>query len=625
MRVATAAALAAIALSIAATPATPTARGPDGRRLPLETDTFTAYLVRGSDTTRVGFAIDQLEAQGGRLIRVYRSEDQVVGKLLDTIVDQRADIRPVSIVQHSTFERAAVAFGPTGLTGWHRMIGSDSTPVANAPSADVYDGASLDLFVRASALAAGVELSVRVYRVDADTTADVHATVSGPTTVGGRACWVVRARFLDTPVTFWVDTATRALRRQVIERRQGDAVMLAAEPVDAHLVPDLDSDAWTRGMALFNQNRLQPAALLLFYGSLESPADGRRLDWAAETLRRLGGLSGAVLLARRASRLGTCDAFAEAVIGTAYNPQSSTWDSVSYDSTWVHLKRAVGCDPGDGNGWIVLWGEALRRDDTALAQDAVRHLYNTGFLAPGLLELARWTLQSAPPRAVLLARGDLDTYGPLAVQLMETLRPDIAVVNQPMLQLPWYTLRVNRETGLPLPVGADSLRAAALKGEVPEGLGDSVVALWRRRAADGTLGRVLLFPITNPPNPSESAPGKLRLVGPARRVDPDPNAPDVDTAVTRVTLGSLNAARWAGPLVSAQDRSPLRRSTAVPPAVYPVFVTALYAQALWHAGQKDVARQVVNRGQAFGVAAGLDSAYVAAAFTAVDSAIGPRR
>ena len=620
MRAATYAALAAIALSTAASPGTSARRAPDGRRLPMQTDTFTTYLARGSDTIRIGFVIDQLERQGDRVVRVYKSEDQVEGKLLDSIVDEQSGLRPVSHVQHSSFFRAAVAFTPSGVAGWRLELAGDSMPVGKSFSGAVYDGVSFDLFVRASDLANGAELEAPFYLIEADSVAVLHASVSGPAAVNGRACWVVRASFAGTPVTFWVDTATRALRRQALEVRQG-TLILASGPVDPREIPAIDSDAWTRGLALYNQNQLQPAVPLLLYASLDSPSVGRRLDWAAETVRRLGAVAGAVALARRASRLGPCDAFADEVLGAAFNPQFTSWDSVNYDSTWTHLKHATSCDSNDGNAWILLWGEALRRDDTGLAQDAVRHLYTTGFLTPGLLELARWTLASAPAGAVVLAGGDVDTYGPLAVQTVEAFRPDVKVVNQSMLQLPWYALRVEREVDLPLPLSADSLRAEDRQGDIPQGLGDSVVALWRRLAVSGKLGRVLLFPITNPPKTSGMGLGRLRLIGPVRQVVADADSVDVDTAATRQTLASLRPSLWVGPMISAQDRSPLRRATSLPPVIYPVHVFALYADALLHAGRTAASSEAFRTAQGFGTAAGLDSARVLTTFESVDSAL----
>jgi hypothetical protein len=49
--------------------------------------------------------------------------------------------------------------------------------------------------------------------------------VGGSEEIGGRPTWRVEADFVGMPVIFWIDKATRAIRRQVI-RMGPDAMVL---------------------------------------------------------------------------------------------------------------------------------------------------------------------------------------------------------------------------------------------------------------------------------------------------------------------------------------------------------------------------------------------------------------
>src|SRR5262245_53055526 len=55
----------------------------DGRRLQVGIDSFIVYLLRGSDTTRIGQVSDELRSDGDRLIRLYRQDDRIFGVMTD--------------------------------------------------------------------------------------------------------------------------------------------------------------------------------------------------------------------------------------------------------------------------------------------------------------------------------------------------------------------------------------------------------------------------------------------------------------------------------------------------------------------------------------------------------------
>jgi hypothetical protein len=387
----------------------------------------------------------------------------------------------------------------------------------------------------------------------------------------------------------------------------GGLLLACAGPVTAQVA--VDSNPFDRAMARYSRNRLKEALPLFLQAAQDSPADVERQNWLAETQRRIGSLDEAVRTARGAATLAGCSSFTYAILGAAFSPQYSTWEQANYDSTWSYLHRAVACDPSDGNAWLLMWGEALRRGETPLVERALRSLVRSGFLTAPNMELARWVLRTLPPRAILLTAGDMDTYPALAAQVMEHVRPDVVVVNEPMLDLPWYALQFGR-AGLVLPVPEDSLAADARRGTVTGDLKDSVLALWRRMAAAGTLHRPLLFALsTGEPGPSERREaGRLRLIGAARMVVPDSDSAAVDTAAARHALSLLEATRWRGAALSPQDRSAVRRAAQVPPALYVVYLSAQYGLELLKARRVADARRVLANAQAFGAAVTLDPA-----------------
>lgn len=63
-------------------------------------------------------------------------------------------------------------------------------------------------------------------------------------------------------------------------------------------------------------------------------------------------------------------------------------------------------------------------------------------------ELASRLLSSAPPRAVLFAHGDNDTYPLWYLQRVEGVRRDVTVVTLPMLGAQWYREELRRRSGL---------------------------------------------------------------------------------------------------------------------------------------------------------------------------------
>lgn len=65
--------------------------------------------------------------------------------------------------------------------------------------------------------------------------------------------------------------------------------------------------------------------------------------------------------ARKSLQLDSRNSFAHLVIADIYNQTYGKWDGASEDSTWTNLMEAVKYDSSDGNAWIEVLVEAIRR------------------------------------------------------------------------------------------------------------------------------------------------------------------------------------------------------------------------------------------------------------------------
>jgi hypothetical protein len=207
---------------------------PDGKLLHAGTDSLAIYLVRGTDTTRTGTAVDELRAidEGGRVVwqRVYRSTDRLLGTRVDTLVDVQSTLMPVRHRGESTTGRDYLDFGADSVKGWvTRMSQRDSLVVAAPLPATVYNGSSFDLVLRAAPLSDTWQATVPAFLSNTRSVVSLPARVDGTEIVGGEPTWRVKADFAGLPVTFWIGKSSRSLRRQAMQIRP-DVVILFAAP-----------------------------------------------------------------------------------------------------------------------------------------------------------------------------------------------------------------------------------------------------------------------------------------------------------------------------------------------------------------------------------------------------------
>jgi tetratricopeptide (TPR) repeat protein len=355
--------------------------------------------------------------------------------------------------------------------------------------------------------------------------------------------------------------------------------------------------ALNEALALYRENKLEQALPLLEELVAQDKNVPETYVWLAETYRRLGKKEEAVNTARRALELDPCNSFAHLVIAEAVNPVMGQWAQANSDSTWFHVMKAVECDSTDGNPWLLVWGEAIRRGESALMQKALRRLVETGFLTKAALAYGRWMLRGLPEKAILLTNGDMDTYPPCAVQEVEGLRRDVAIVNRGTLNKDWYARFIRDNYGVPLPFDDAHLdRLDSYKDDQGNLVtpSDQIFRGWLDQKANGPFTRPLAVAVTVDESYWSSARNNMRFAGPFFQWCDATTAQTPDTASMHASVEGLTPDDFVGPWVSDQDRSPIRRVYTKNIARNVTETVTLYGESLLKANRLPEANRWAN-------------------------------
>lgn len=321
--------------------------------------------------------------------------------------------------------------------------------------------------------------------------------------------------------------------------------------------PDLDE-----GLGFYRQNQLEEALPLLEHAVEQDPQNPDAYAWLAETYRRSKQIDKAISAARKAIEIDPCHSFAHTVLADAFNPHYGPWEGVNSDSTWDHLLKAVTCDSSDGNAWLGIWTEAIRRGELYLEKKALHSIVETGFLASAVLSYNRWMLRHLPADAILLTNGDMDTYPAVAIQEVEQFRKDVAVVNNSLLNTPWYARFIRDRYEIPLPFRDSELDSL---GPYRDENGNVVLVSkqifsgWLNLRQSGVFPHPIAISVTVSQNVVSEIKDHLTLGGAYWLWNPDPVETILDTVVIRNSLASINPDHFVGSFVSPNDRSPIRR------------------------------------------------------------------
>ena len=194
--------------------------GVDGKRLRLGIDSMAVYLVQGRDSVPTGMLWDELrvvdENGSAVLQRVYRSQDQVMGVRVDTLVDQYSSLLALRHRSRSSRSQEFLDFTSGRVRGWVRLANGDSSDVDVAIPPSVHNGNSFDLILRAAPLATGWSTEVPSFLASTRSIVPLRARVVGREVIDGESCWRVDADFGGTAVSFWIHEQSRDLWQQVM-------------------------------------------------------------------------------------------------------------------------------------------------------------------------------------------------------------------------------------------------------------------------------------------------------------------------------------------------------------------------------------------------------------------------
>lgn len=357
------------------------------------------------------------------------------------------------------------------------------------------------------------------------------------------------------------------------------------------------------GLSLYRQNRLEEARPLLEGAVLQNPQNADAHAWLAETYRRLQQTDKAIGSARKALELDPGHSFAHVVLAWAYNPLYCSWEEANSDTAWHHLLEAAKCDSTDGNVWIGIWVEALRRGEGNLEKKALRLFTESEFFTPALLAYNRWMLRHLPKNALLLTNGDMDTYPAVALQEVEHFRRDVVVVNRSLLNTTWYARYLRDGHKVPLPFGDAELDALKPRQDENGNLvtvADQILRGWLDQRERKAFPRPITISVTvGDLSFAADTQDHLRLAGPFFSWLPVPVESPQDTAILRASLAHLDPNDFSGPLVSPQDRSPVRMMHTNKIVTNITAAALRYSQALIESGRASEALEMLKWAEKF--------------------------
>lgn len=198
--------------------------GLDGRRMELGSDSSAVFLLHGSARERIGSAREALwiEERGEEsyLVRVSRSESTVFGVHVDTIISRWPSLEPVARSTRSgeCVTRIVYTDRAVIVDGCERF--ADKVLELQPVDRILYDGASIDLVLRASDFEVGDSVVVDGFILPHTAVESLGAEVVDRAVLrfGGVSSevWKLRLDFVGLPTTYWIEEGSRRLIRQEV-------------------------------------------------------------------------------------------------------------------------------------------------------------------------------------------------------------------------------------------------------------------------------------------------------------------------------------------------------------------------------------------------------------------------
>ena len=322
------------------------------------------------------------------------------------------------------------------------------------------------------------------------------------------------------------------------------------------------NDSLTQGIGLYNQNELEKALPYFKTAAEETGAGSEAFAYLAETYRRIGMREEALETAEKSLEIDPCNSFAHVTLSYLYNPMYGDWEWADREKAWSHIQKGIECNPDDGNIWLAAWTEAIYRKDREIESKSLKMLVDTGFLTPAILAFNRWMLQHLPQDAILLTNGDMDTYPAVALQETEGFRNDVTVMNYSLLNTRWYQQHIQSRYNVKFPLSdeeLDNLKATKDKSDRVKTVASRIMSELIKAKSENKFGRPIAISITvGDFSFAEGFEDHFNLMGAFNLWSDKKAESNYDIDAVKTSLESLNINDFAGPFISAEDKSPVR-------------------------------------------------------------------
>lgn len=338
------------------------------------------------------------------------------------------------------------------------------------------------------------------------------------------------------------------------------------------------------------------------------PKDEKLAFLAAANLRRQGKARECLAATAPMLARNPCDARALQLRSDVWNPWSNPGEvDQDADSSRIYNERALACDSMYSDALLSLWVIARRTGDTAAQASSLRRLDAQRFWSRSVMSRARWTLEAAPPRAILITSGDANTYPLFILQRVKGMRPDVVLLDISLINVPEdpinaWTPALAQETGIDtadLRAMADSSRAddADSLDRDPEAppvvwIGDRIL----RRLVQGQSGkapRPVVVVVDQVVAMESMFPGRTQIRGPLLAVGTtEMESLQPDSVWTH--LEGLDPQAFSGPATSDLDESPIRRSSRGHAAQIPLILAFQAASAKLRAEETKGAEKLLD-------------------------------
>lgn len=237
------------------------------------------------------------------------------------------------------------------------------------------------------------------------------------------------------------------------------------------------------------------SAKSMFLSILEKDSTNIEILCYLANIHRINSeLEPAVNILGKVLKIDKYNSMAYAILGDIYNPQFSFGENADYETAYNYYRIAVENNPKNGNAYLGLLIESMRRNLPDAEKTILNTLYENEFFTPKTLAYNRTILGALPQNAILLVNGDLDTFPILALQSKESFRTDVAVINASMLNSLWYSDYISKKYGV-RNYTVDSLTFESMFG-INSGPSDKLVDSLKADFRSGRIIRPLAFAFT---------------------------------------------------------------------------------------------------------------------------------